>query len=147
MIFWIILAVFIISILFTAFCGRLTSYYSNLYSVGILFSVTSGIFLAIGLIVLVAVYAWLDGYKATEQTQYKSLIFKAQTERIRDDFGIVNKSYIDEVQEWNEDLAAYEANSNNVWIGIFYPKSLCEGLEYIDLDRIAMKLEEPQWSR
>lgn len=80
-----------------------------------------------------------DGERAKNEQRYKSLVYKSQTESIRDEFGIVNKEYIDEVQAWNEDLAKYQSYSHNFWIGIFYPKRQYDGFEFIDLESIKMK--------
>lgn len=42
---------------------------------------------------------------------------------------------VQDVQEWNEDLAAAKVSRNNIWICVFYPESL-EKVEKIDLGRI-----------
>ena len=69
---------------------------------------------------------------------YNALIYKAETESIRDEFGVVNKEYIDDIQEWNEDVAFGKTIQDNIWIGIFYPH-IYDYLETIDLAAIAMK--------
>ena len=80
-----------------------------------------------------------DGCKAKYEQTYSALIYKSQTESIRDEFGIVNKEYIDEVQAWNEELSEGKAYSNDFWIGIFYPKKVYQDLELIDLEEIKMR--------
>lgn len=80
-----------------------------------------------------------DGSRASNEQRYKALIYKAQTESIRDEFGIVNKEYIDEVQSWNEYVAKYQAYSNDFWIGIFYPDRQYEGLKTINLEDIKIR--------
>lgn len=77
-----------------------------------------------------------DKYEFKEK--YNSLIYKAQTESIRDEFGIMNKSFLDEIQDWNMDVARNKELTNNIWIGIFYPDWLNE-LEIIDLNNFAIK--------
>lgn len=78
------------------------------------------------------------GKMAANVQRYNALIYKAQTENIRDEFGIVNKEYIDEIQAWNEEFAKYQAYSQNLWIGIFYPEKY-EGCALIELESIEMK--------
>lgn len=81
----------------------------------------------------------VDAKHARNEQRYNSLIYKTQTESIRDEFGIVNKEYIDEVQNWNEELSEYQAYSNNPWVGIFYPKRVFDGFEIINLEDIKMR--------
>lgn len=91
------------------------------------------------LIFIIVAQTQADGLRESNEQKYNALIYKAQTEAIRDEFGIVNKEYIDEVQAWNEDLAKYQSYAHNFWIGIFYPKRAYDGFEIIDLQSIRMK--------
>lgn len=80
-----------------------------------------------------------SGYVAENEQKYESLLYKAQTESIRDEFGIVNKEYVDEVQEWNEDVVKYDSYSKSKWIGIFYPEKYYGNWKTIDLNDIKMR--------
>lgn len=102
-------------------------------------AVISGIIIFFMLIAIIASQASADGTRASNEQTYNALVYKSQTEAIRDEFGIVNKEYIDEVQAWNEYLAKYQSYSHNFWIGIFYPKRAYDGFEFIDLQSIRMK--------
>lgn len=102
-------------------------------------AVISGIVIACMLIPIIIAQTQANGLRASNEQRYNALVYKAQTEAIRDEFGIVNKEYIDEVQAWNEDLAKYQSYSHNFWIGIFYPKRAYDGFGIIDLQSIRMK--------
>lgn len=106
---------------------------------GAITAVISGIVAVIMLIYIITSQVSAEGERAKNEQRYNALIYKSQTESIRDEFGIVNKKYIDEVQAWNENLAKYQSYSHNLWIGIFYPKRQFDGLEFIDLENIKMK--------
>ena len=80
-----------------------------------------------------------SGYVASNEQKYEALLYKAQTESIRDEFGIVNKEYVDEVQEWNEDVVKYNSYSKDKWIGIFYPEKYYSNWKTIDLNDIKMR--------
>lgn len=80
-----------------------------------------------------------DGYVASNEQKYEALLYKAKTESIRDEFGIVNKEYVDEVQEWNEDVVKYDSYSKDKWIGIFYPEKYYGNWKTIDLNDIKMR--------
>lgn len=79
------------------------------------------------------------GYAASNEQKYEALLYKAKTESIRDEFGIVNKEYVDEVQKWNEDVVKYNSYSKSKWIGIFYPEKYYGNYKTIDLNDIKMK--------
>lgn len=102
-------------------------------------AVISGIVIVFMISTIIISQTQADGERAKNEQRYKALVYKSQTESIRDEFGIVNKEYIDEVQAWNEDLAKYQSYSHNFWIGIFYPKRQFDGLEFIDLENIKMR--------
>lgn len=106
---------------------------------GVVVAVLSGAIAFFMLIAIAAIQISVDGDKAMWEQRYKALIYKSQTESIRDEFGIVNKEYIDEIQKWNEDLAKRQSYSHNIWISIFYPKRKYDGLEFIDLENIKMR--------
>lgn len=102
-------------------------------------AVISGIVVFFMLIGIIISQASADGLRASNEQRYNALVYKAQTEAIRDEFGIVNKEYIDEVQAWNEYLAKNQSYAHNFWIEIFYPKRAYDGFEIIDLQSIRMK--------
>lgn len=102
-------------------------------------AVISGIIILCMLTFIIVVETQAGGTRASNEQTYNALVYKAQTEAIRDEFGIVNKEYIDEVQALNENLAKYQSYSHNFWIGIFYPKRAYDGFEFIDLESIRMK--------
>lgn len=91
------------------------------------------------LIAIINAYVLADAERAAKEQQYQALVYKAQTESIRDEFGIINKEYIDEIQTWNQELAKYQSYSHNFWIGIFFPKQIYDGLEFIDWESVRMR--------
>ena len=107
--------------------------------VSIVASVMLGITVVIMLIAIACVNVSGDGYVESTEQKYEALLYKAKTESIRDEFGIVNKEYVDEVQEWNEDAVKYKAYSKSKWINIFYPEKCYGNWKTIDLNDIKMK--------
>ena len=79
---------------------------------------------------------------AVNQVTYESLIYKAEHGNIKDEFGLTNKSYIDEVQAWNEKITKYKSLMNGKWVGCLFPEKEIEGLDVIDLDTIMVKGEQ-----
>ena len=154
MIFWIFVLLFVVSIVALLATGKICDKYEKgkskfddfvyLYDEPInytfgAFAVISSILAIIMFTFVVIVQISADGCKAKYEQTYSALIYKSQTESIRDEFGIVNKEYIDEVQVWNEELSQGKIYSNDFWIGIFYPKKVYQDLELIDLEEIKMR--------
>lgn len=139
MIFWIFVIIFVIGIVM---CVIGSSFYSEgLIAGGLITSVASGMVALICLIFIIHSHFAATGTKAACEETYKSLLYKVETEQCRDEFGIVNKDYIDEVQAWNEDVVKYKAYQRDFWIGIFYP-NIYDNFETIDLEQIKYKESE-----
>lgn len=106
---------------------------------GIIAAITTGV-TAILLIPIIVNNVTAIGEKTILEQRYDALTYKSQTESIRDEFGIVNKDYIDEVQEWNEDIASNQRMQRDFWLGIFIP-NIYDDFELIDLDSIQYREE------
>ncbi len=157
MIFWIFVILTVLSILVIAGVGKINEkhiykeedntklvnfvYHNDepiVWTSGIV-AVISGMAVCFMAVAIIINQASAGGLRAKNEQRYNALIYKAQTESIRDEFGIVNKEYIDEVQSWNEDVAKYQTYSNSFWIGIFYPDRAYDGFETINLEDIKMR--------
>lgn len=138
MIFWIFVILLVIGVilLFADYYIGIDSFALEILAAAT--SLVSGIIVAIMLIVIISNNFGAQGEKLSNQQTYDSLIYKSQTESIRDEFGIVNKEYIDEVQAWNEDIAKYKNWQRDFWIGIFVP-NIYDEFETIDLSSIQYK--------
>jgi hypothetical protein len=66
-----------------------------------------------------------------QEETYKAIVYKIESGACRDEFGLLNKATIDEVQHWNEELAFYKKAQNDFWIGMFYP-NIYDDLQFID---------------
>lgn len=138
MIFWIFVILLVIGVILL-----FADYYFGIdsFALGASASITSlvsGIIAVIMLIIIISSNLGAQGTKLSNQQTYDSLIYKSQTESIRDEFGIVNKEYIDEVQAWNEDIVKYKNWQRDFWIGIFVP-NIYDEFETIDLSSIQYK--------
>lgn len=137
MIFWIFVIITV-----AAYIGYAVAY-SHENDIGVVFGIVAAIATAITVILLVPIIinsATAIGDKVMLEQRYDALTYKSQTESIRDEFGIVNKDYIDEVQEWNEDIASNQRMQRDFWLGIFIP-NIYDDFELIDLDSIQYREE------
>lgn len=105
---------------------------------GVSLVVVFGICAIISIIVISVNCIGSEGVRLAYEQRYESLIYKAKSEAIRDEFGIINKDYIDEIQEWNENVVKLKNWEKDFWIGIFVPNIYGE-FETIDLSEISYK--------
>lgn len=130
MIFWIFVILTII--------GIILFYLFDIEAIGLLTMFSSGMAVIIMLAFIIGNHCGADGWRLSNVEQYKALTYKAQTEACRDEFGIVTKEYIDEIQKWNMDLVKYQRYQRDFWIGIFYP-NIFDEFQTIDIDSIKHK--------
>lgn len=137
MIFWIFVIALVIGIILFALSENCSFFYSwDLFAIVDIY--ISIIVIAIMGVIIAETHVTANGEKLANEQRYDSLIYKAETESIRDEFGIVNKEYIDEVQAWNEDVIKYKEWQRDFWIGIFIP-NIYDDFETIDLENIQFK--------
>lgn len=141
MIFWIFVILLVVGIAMYVVDDKLCIYSELLGIGGASIAVISGIVVFILTVIIFCRYSTSAGYKASNEEIYKSLQYKMQTEQCRDEFGIMNKEFIDEVQNWNADVAKYKTYQRDFWIGIFYP-NIFDDFETIDLSEIRYKESE-----
>ena len=104
---------------------------STIQGAGMLTTLLSGIVVVIMILVLACNHVEMNAKVDSFHERYDALEYKISSEEYRDEFGLINKSVIDEVQHWNEDLAYYKRIQNDFWIGIFYP-NIFDQFETID---------------
>ena len=114
------------------------SFYKFLYYNDDDISSTGGFITFISVIALIVMFIlsciyYSDARATVSQLsqKYNALIYKATEKDFRDDFGILNKSIIDEVQQWNEELAYNQALQYNFWVGNLIP-NIYDQFEFIE---------------
>lgn len=101
-------------------------------SIGWWVVIISSICVVISLLVMAYNYIGADAGVERNKERYKTLIYKLETEEARDEFGLLNKEIIDEIQEWNEDVVYYKNIQDNFWTGVYYP-NVFDQFETIEL--------------
>lgn len=103
-------------------------------------SVLLGEITAFMLIIIVCTHVGNNGTIRKYEEQYKGIIYKMQTQECRDEFGILNKEFVDEIQEWNMTIASGQGYQHDFWVGIFCPP-IYDDFELIDLNGFAYKTQ------
>lgn len=88
--------------------------------------------LFISTIGLASVYIGADASVAKWETQYESLTYQLENNLYDNDNDIGKKELMDEIHEWNGNLAYCKKIQRNFWVGIYYP-SVYDNFEFIPL--------------
>lgn len=123
MLFWVILLITILAI--TAVIVMKVKGFDFDYHFGI--GCTAAIVIG-ALVIMVLIMAGIighcnnsaDAYSATMKQRYESLTYQIENNMYDNDNEYGKKVLYDQVQEWNEDLAAGRIMQDNFWIGVFY---------------------------
>ena len=113
MLFWSFIILFVVGIiLYKVFEFEL---------LGELVTAISGFVILISLFLIIGEYTTMNSYIEKTREQYKAITYKIESDACRDEFGLLNKEVIDEIQEWNKDVRFYQNIQDNFWLGIYYP--------------------------
>lgn len=129
MLFWIFVILIVVGILMHIVSDKI--YSGDLEFCGVVTAFVSFIIAVVMLAIIICQGAYAPSMVAENQERYKALTYKLESGTCRDEFGLLNKAIVDEIQEWNEDVAYYQVAQDNFWIGIFYP-NVFDQLETID---------------
>lgn len=128
MLFFIFIALFAISILAIIYTDEMSGGHL-LATIAFVFTLIALLISAIG---LASAYIGADASVAKWETQYESLTYQLENNLYDNDNDIGKKELMDEIREWNEDLAYCKKIQRNFWVGIYYP-NVYDSLEFIPL--------------
>lgn len=128
MLFFIFIALFVASILIIIHTHEL----SNLHFFGGMLCAASILALSISMVILGFNYIGLDAYNAIWEKQYESLTYQLDNCLYDNDNDIGKKELMNQIQDWNTDLAYRKTIQRNFWVGIYYP-NVYDEFEFINL--------------
>lgn len=85
------------------------------------FAVIGGIAAVVSLIIMILEYTTIDSYLEANREIYKAIAYKAESDVCKDEFGLLSKDVLDEIQDWNKDMRFYQKAQHDFWIGIYIP--------------------------
>lgn len=132
MIFWLCVIFLLVSITVCIISNK--NYWDGLEIASGVTTTFTGIAVIIMSIFLCIEYTTIDANIAKKEESYKAITYKVESGSCRDEFGLLSKEVIDEVQEWNKNIIYYQNMQDNFWVGIFYP-DVYDRFEIIDYER------------
>ena len=105
--------------------------------IGKIVTIVFGVILFICLLVLASNYLCRNYHEMILITEYESLCYKSHSINTRDEFGLLNKEYIDEIQKWNIKVKQGKYWQNHFWFGVFNP-DIYDSVDVIDLWSVEM---------
>ena len=119
MIFWItLIAVVVFAVLAIVFFDSWAFEWVSMLST--IISVLAGIALVVMLIVVIVNNVGIEASIEANKQRYDSLIYQAENNLYENDNDLGKKDLVNQIQEWNEDLARGKALQDDFWVGIFY---------------------------
>ena len=146
MIFWLCLAILIIGIGLIVIGYIKWDYKKNklfdfLYDnddilrfIGGITTFISGFVMIIMITILCCVYIGIDARVEQSKETFDAITYKVESGACRDEFGLLNKEVIDEIQSWNESIIYNQKMQNDFWVGVFYP-NVYDQFETIDYEK------------
>ena len=119
MIFWItLIATVVFTVLAIVFFNSWDFEWVSMLST--IFSAIAGIAFVVMLIVVIVNNVGVEASIEANKQRYESLIYQAENNLYENDNDLGKKELVNQIQEWNEDLARGKALQNDFWVGIFY---------------------------
>ena len=128
MLFFIFIALLVVSVFIIISTNEL----SYLHFFGGLLCVAAVLALSISMVILGFSYIGADAAVATWQTQYESLTYQLDNNLYDNDNDLGKKELMNQIQDWNTDLAYRKTIQRNFWVGIYYP-NIYDNFEFINL--------------
>ena len=99
---------------------------------GEMFTVAMTICMAVNGVIFAYSYIGVDAKVAENMEIYESLTYQLDNNIYDNDNDLGKKELYDQIQEWNEDLAYYQAIQDDFWVGIYFP-DIFDQFEFIEL--------------
>lgn len=129
MIFWLVLLLIVVCLGLAIYVEKRFGDYSVLFLVMAFISLIAAIIM---LMVIIVKNTNVDAYVAENQMRYEMLVYQYENDIYDNDNDLGKRDLMEDIQEWNEDLAYYRKAQDDFWVGIFYP-NVYDQFEFIEL--------------
>lgn len=129
MIFWLVLLSLVVSIGLAVYVEKRFGDYSGLFLVIAFLSFLVSIIM---LVVIIVNNTNVDAYVSENQMRYEMLVYQYENDIYDNDNDLGKRDLMEDIQEWNEDLAYHREAQDDFWVGIFHP-NVYDQFEFIEL--------------
>ena len=129
MIFWLVVLSIVVSLGLATYVEKRFCDYSGPFLV---IAIIGFIVAIIMLIVIIVENTNVDAYVAENQMRYEMLVYQYENDIYDNDNDLGKRDLMEDIQEWNEDLAYYRKAQDDFWVGIFHP-NVYDQFEFIEL--------------
>ena len=119
MIFWITLIAFVVFLVLAIVFADSWDF-EWLGTLSAVLAFVAGIAAAIMLVVIIINNVGIEANIESKKQRYDSLVYQAENNLYENDNDLGKKDLVNQIQEWNEDLARGKALQDDFWVGIFY---------------------------
>lgn len=99
---------------------------------GIFCTIVGGIGVITSICIIGANHIGVEGQVAAMDTRYEHLVYQYDNNIYDNDNDLGKRELMVDIQNWNEDLAWYQANQDDLYIGIYIP-NIYDQFELIEL--------------
>ena len=129
MIFWLCVLLVIVCLGLAVYVEKRFCKYSWLF---LAIALISFIVTMVMLIDIISRNTNVDAYVAENQMRYEMLVYQYENDIYDNDNDLGKRDLMEDIQEWNEDLAYYREAQDDFWVGIFHP-NVYDQFEFIEL--------------
>ena len=129
MIFWLFVLFIVICLGLAVYLEKRFCDYSEPF---VVIAFISFIVAVIMLIIIVVNNTNVDAYIAENQMRYDMLVYQYENDIYDNDNDLGKRDLMEDIQDWNEDLAYYREAQDDFWVGIFHP-NVYDQFKFIEL--------------
>lgn len=129
MLFWLVVLSIVVCLGLAVYLEKRFCDYSGPFLV---IAIIGFIVVIIMLIVIIVENTNVDAYVAENQMRYEMLVYQYENDIYDNDNDLGKRDLMEDIQEWNEDLAYYREAQDDFWVGIFHP-NVYDQFEFIEL--------------
>lgn len=129
MLFWLVVLSVVVCLGLAVYLEKRFCDYSGPFLV---IAIIGFIVAIIMLMVIIVENTNVDAYIAENQMRYDMLVYQYENDIYDNDNDLGKRDLMEDIQEWNEDLAYYREAQDDFWVGIFHP-NVYDQFEFIEL--------------
>lgn len=129
MLFWLVVLSVVVCLGLAVYLKKRFCDYSGPFLV---IAIIGFIVAIIMLMVIIVNNTNVDAYVAENQMRYEMLVYQYEHDIYNNDNDLGKRDLMEDIQEWNEDLAYRRKAQDDFWVGIFYP-NVHDQFEFIEL--------------